>query len=82
MMLLLRKNFSSEKSIGVANGDLMTKNNNQSLKIKNGYKVPKNREHWLGCNVQGQKILTDVKSVDQFQPWDILTREAHSPGLK
>jgi hypothetical protein len=30
----------------------------------------------------GTKNTWDVKSVDQFQPWDILTREAHSPGLK
>jgi hypothetical protein len=31
------------------------KNKNQSLKIKDGQKVPKKGEYWLGCNIQGQK---------------------------
>ncbi len=49
--------FSSIKTIGVANGDTMTKNNNQSLKMKDGHEVPKKREYWLGCNFQGKKYL-------------------------
>ena len=60
----------------------MTKNNNQSLKIKGGYKVPKKQRTLAGMQRPGTKNTWDVKSVDQFQPWDILTREAHSPGLK
>jgi hypothetical protein len=46
-----------EYSEGVANGDTMTKNHNQSLKIEDGHKVPKKGEYWLRCNIQGQKIL-------------------------
>jgi hypothetical protein len=41
----------------IANGDTTSKNNNKSLKIEDGHKVPKKGEYWLGCNVQGQKIL-------------------------
>ncbi len=37
--------FLYKNSIGIANGDTMTKNNNQSLKIKDGHEVPKKGEY-------------------------------------
>ncbi len=67
--------------VDVANGDTMTKNNNQSLKIKDGHEVTEKEN--IGWDAMSRdKNTWDVKSIDQFYPWDILTREAHSPGLK
>ncbi len=34
-----------QNSMGIANGDTMTKNNNQSLKIKDGHEDPKKGEY-------------------------------------
>jgi hypothetical protein len=55
--------FSSIKSIGVANGDTTTKNNNKSLKIKDD--TQKGRI-LAGMQCPGSKNTWDVKSLISF----------------
>ncbi len=58
--------FLYKKSKGVGNGDTMTKNNNQSLKIKDGHKVPEKGTILAGMQCPGTKNTWDVKYINQF----------------